>query len=293
MSRRSSKIFPRFIAAALAVPALAGAALLAAPVAFAETTETGPDGQELTVSQTALEPEGTKVTVSGTGFREDVGIYVALCVIPETGEAPGPCLGGVDMTGESGSSVWVATDPPAYAEGLTTPFEDGGSFEVEISVMADDGHTDCLDPAVAPEGCAISTRADHTRGSDRSADILIPVTFDGEAEENEEPAAEPTDEPTEEPSAEPTATETAAPEPSDDVQNDAATAETAEDDTDSFRNSTALVILIVAIVLGVVAGVTAVAFANRRKRQAARAAALERQADESDDAAEDQDGGDK
>src|SRR5690625_7973406 len=74
MSRRSSKIFPRFIAAALAVPALAGAALLAAPTAFAVTTETGPDGQELTVSQTALEPEGSKVTVSGTGFREDVGI---------------------------------------------------------------------------------------------------------------------------------------------------------------------------------------------------------------------------
>src|SRR5690625_4505889 len=268
MSRRSSKIFPRFIAAALAVPALAGAAILAAPAAFADTTETWPDGQELTVSQTALEPEGSKVTVSGTGFREDVGIYVALCVIPETGEAPGPCLGGVDMTGESGSSVWVATDPPAYAEGVTTPFEDGGSFEVEISVMADDGHPDCLDPAAAPERGALSTRAEHTPGSHRSTDILVPVTFDGEAEEDDEPAVEPTDEPTEEPSAEPTATETAAPEPSDEVQNDAATAETAEDDTDSFGNSTALVILIVAIVLGVVAGVTDVAIANRRKAQA-------------------------
>src|SRR5690625_6530751 len=165
MSRRSSKIFPRFIAAALAVPALAGAALLAAPTAFAVTTETGPDGQELTVSQTALEPEGSKVTVSGTGFREDVGIYVALCVIPETGEAPGPCLGGVDMTGESGSSVWVATEQPAYAEGLTTPFEDGGSFEVEISVMAEDGHTDSIDTAVEHEGHAYSKRADNSRGS--------------------------------------------------------------------------------------------------------------------------------
>src|SRR5690625_6229109 len=126
MSRRSSKIFPRFIAAALAVPALAGAALLAAPTAFAVTTETGPDGQELTVSQTALEPEGSKVTVSGTGFREDVGIYVALCVIPETGEAPGPCLGGVDMTGESGSSVWVATDPPARSEEHTSELQSRG-----------------------------------------------------------------------------------------------------------------------------------------------------------------------
>src|SRR5690625_4468020 len=101
MSRRSSNNFPRFIAAALAAPALVGAAVLAAPAAFAQTTETGPDGQELTVSQTSLDPEGSKVTVSGTGFRDDVGIYVALCVVPETGEAPGPCLGGVDMTGRS------------------------------------------------------------------------------------------------------------------------------------------------------------------------------------------------
>src|SRR5690625_3538361 len=177
------KIFsvPRMIGATLAVPALISAAIFAAPTALADTTETGPDGQELTVSQTALDPEGQTVTVTGTGYRDDVGIYVALCVIPEGDAAPGPCLGGVNMEGEGGASYWIATDPPAYAEGLTIPYGTAGDFEVELEVAPDDGHTDCLDPAVAPNGCAISTRADHTRDSDRSADVLIPVTFDGEA----------------------------------------------------------------------------------------------------------------
>src|SRR5690625_3291166 len=161
MSRRSSKIFPRFIAAALAAPALVGAAALTAPAAFAHTTETGPDGQELTVSTTSVDPNGSRVIVTGTGYREDVGIYVGVCAVPETGEAPGPCLGGVNMEGEGDGSYWISTNPPAYAEGLTIPFEEDGSFEVEISVMADDGHTDCLDASVAPNGCALSTRADH------------------------------------------------------------------------------------------------------------------------------------
>src|SRR5690625_116447 len=92
MSRRSSNFLPRFIAAALTAPALVGAAVLTAPAALAETTESGPDGQELTVSETDLDPEGDTVTVSGANYREDVGIYVALCVIPQEADtAPGPC----------------------------------------------------------------------------------------------------------------------------------------------------------------------------------------------------------
>src|SRR5690625_7859788 len=106
MSRRSSNFLPRFIAAALTAPALVAAAVLTAPAALAETTESGPDGQELTLSETGLDPDGDTVTVSGADFREDAGIYVALCVIPQEADtAPGPCLGGVNMSGDEESSA--------------------------------------------------------------------------------------------------------------------------------------------------------------------------------------------
>src|SRR5690625_1412646 len=106
MFNRKALKLPRFISAAFAVPALIGAGLIAAPSAFATETVAGPDGQELTVSETSLDPEGATVTVTGTGYRVDVGVYVALCVVPDEGQAPGPCLGGVNMSGEEESSIW-------------------------------------------------------------------------------------------------------------------------------------------------------------------------------------------
>lgn len=314
----------RRFSAALAVPALVGAAVFsgpavtavaaitattaigvisatpaaAAPLPAEPVTVDGPDGQQLTVSETSLDPEGATVTVTGSGYREDVGVYVALCVVPEEGETPGPCLGGVNMSGEAESSIWMSSNPPAYAEGLTVPFEDGGSFEVSLTVNANDGHTDCLDPAVAPNGCAVSTRADHTRENDRSADVLIPVTFDGS--NASDPDATPDTPGTDEPEATPEP-ETDSGEVSDDVQNEDATESEpeaapdasdatdsdAQDKTDEAGNSAGLTILIIIVVLGVIVGATAVVFANRKKRQAARAAALNESANESTEAAAD------
>jgi hypothetical protein len=144
---------------------------------------TGPQGQEVTVSRsTGLNPAGTTVTVRGSGFDLNKGIYVAFCVNKGPGQLPSPCLGGVDMKGESGSSVWVSSNPPSYGEGLARPFTQAngkGSFEVQLTVKAKDQFTNCLDKKAAPLGCVIGTRADHTRTADRSADVLIPVTFTG------------------------------------------------------------------------------------------------------------------
>ncbi|TDD47510.1 hypothetical protein E1263_34380 [Kribbella antibiotica] len=131
---------------------------------------------------TGLNPAGTKVAVRGSGFDLNKGIYVAFCVNKGPGQLPSPCLGGVDMKGESGSSVWVSSNPPSYGEGLAKPFTQSGgkgSFEVQLTVKAKDQFTNCLDKKVAPLGCVIGTRADHTRTADRSADVLIPVTFSG------------------------------------------------------------------------------------------------------------------
>ena|SRR5690625_2503941 len=141
----------------------------------------GPEGQTVNVSQSdGLNPEGQTVTVTGSGFDTSKGIYVSLCVDNGPNQQPTPCLGGVDMEGAGGASAWISSNPPAYGEGVAEPFTESGgsgSFEVTLSIAASDAFTDCLDPAVAPNGCVIGTRADHTRTGDRSADVRIPVTF--------------------------------------------------------------------------------------------------------------------
>lgn len=158
---------------------VAGAAVLlgAGPAAAAG----GPDGQQVTVSRSSnLDPAGQSVTVTGSGFDTSKGIYVALCVDNGPGSQPSPCIGGVDMEGAGGSSAWISSNPPAYGEGVALPYTGtggSGSFSVTLTIAAKDGFTDCLDPAVAPNGCVLGTRADHTRAGDRSADVRIPVSF--------------------------------------------------------------------------------------------------------------------
>ncbi|MFJ3667813.1 hypothetical protein ACIPSE_15310 [Streptomyces sp. NPDC090106] len=150
--------------------------------AFAATSATGPEGQRLTVSKSAgLTAAGETVTVSGTGYNTEKGIYVAFCVDNGPGRTPTPCVGGVDMSGESGASVWVSSDPPSYGEGLAEPYEgDGhdGSFSVRLKVRAKDANTDCTASGVT---CAVITRNDHTRGGDQSQTVRVPVTFGGSA----------------------------------------------------------------------------------------------------------------
>jgi hypothetical protein len=160
--------------------ALAGALVVtASPGATAAGgSATGPEGQKLTVSKASgLDAAGETVTVSGTGYNTEKGIYVAFCVDNGAGKTPTPCVGGVDMSGESGASVWVSSDPPSYGEGLAKPYRGSGhdgSFSVSIKVRAEDANTDCTESGVT---CAVITRNDHTRGGDQSQTVRIPVTF--------------------------------------------------------------------------------------------------------------------
>ncbi|MFF1297547.1 MULTISPECIES: LPXTG cell wall anchor domain-containing protein [unclassified Streptomyces] len=162
------------------VAASAGLVLTVVSPATAADTATGPEGQKLTVSRSAgLDPAGETVTVSGTGYNTEKGIYVAFCVDNGAGRTPTPCVGGVDMSGESGASVWVSSDPPSYGEGLAEPYKGSGhdgSFSVRLKVRAEDANTDCTKPGVT---CAVITRNDHTRGGDQSQTVRIPVTFGG------------------------------------------------------------------------------------------------------------------
>ncbi|MFH9038919.1 immunoglobulin I-set domain protein [Streptomyces sp. NPDC017966] len=139
-------------------------------------TVTGPDGQKLTVTPVNhLATENQTLKVTGSGYDEEKGVYVALCVDNGEGELPTPCIGGVDMTGGSHSSAWISSDPPDYGEDLAVPYEDGGSFEVELTVDAKDEYTDCFKAK-----CVLATRADHTLSGDRSQDVKVPVAFVGQ-----------------------------------------------------------------------------------------------------------------
>ncbi|UPT21603.1 hypothetical protein FOF52_12140 [Thermobifida alba] len=174
-----STAFRGFRSAAAVGGSLAVLAALTGSPALAATT----GGPSLTVSKTSgLNPEGEQITVTGSGYDTSKGIYVSFCDISnaDATTAPGPCIGGVDMSGESGASVWISSNPPPYGQGLAQPYEGSGtngSFTVQLTVRAADEFTDCLAEGVH---CAVVTRNDHTRSSDRSQDVFVPVTFAGQ-----------------------------------------------------------------------------------------------------------------
>ena len=143
-------------------------ALLAMPTAHAISVK-GSQGQQLTVSATTAK-NGSMITVSGNRFDETVGIYLAFCVVPKKGELPTPCGGGVNKAGTGESSFWISSNPPPYAIGLTDEFSPGGRFTHKVKISKKIGKFDCTKVK-----CAITVRADHLRGNDRSYDMFVPV----------------------------------------------------------------------------------------------------------------------
>jgi hypothetical protein len=128
----------------------------------------------ISVSRTSgLAPGGETVSVSGSCFDVNKGIYIAFCVVPPPGAVPSPCGGGVDQSGASGLSHWISSNPPPYGEGVATPYGPGGSFAVSMTPSA------TLSPTVDCRRvrCAIVTRNDHTRTGDRGQDVIVPVSF--------------------------------------------------------------------------------------------------------------------
>jgi len=146
----------------LLVASLAAVALLA--VGQHPATAAG-----LSVSQRdGLDPAGQSVQVSGSGYDESKGIYVAFCVTPSPGQVPTPCSGGAG----GGGSAWISSNPPPYAGGAATPYGPGGSFSVSVYVSGSIGGYDCTQVS-----CAVVTRNDHTLPGDRSQDVIVPVSF--------------------------------------------------------------------------------------------------------------------
>ncbi|MGW1439894.1 hypothetical protein ACWD7M_32195 [Streptomyces griseus] len=152
-------------------------------------TATGPQGQKLTVSATTgLDPAGEKVRVTGEGYGQESGIYVALCKDNGDNRVPSPCLGGADMSGGSKTSQWIVPAGDPYEGDLARAFGPGGTFDVEIEISAKGDGLDCAEVA-----CSLVTRADHRSSGDRSQDVRIPVAFAGQ--EPGEPGGEGVDVP--------------------------------------------------------------------------------------------------
>ncbi|WP_436775254.1 LPXTG cell wall anchor domain-containing protein [Yinghuangia sp. YIM S09857] len=165
-------------ATALGAATLAVAAAVAPPAAAAESA-TSKSGGRLTVSKTqALNPAGETVTVTGAGFGRvraggHNGIYVSLCQSQGPGKLATPCVGGVDMEGASGSSLWIGDKVPPYGAGLAKPFNKGaGAFEYRLTLKAKDEFVDCTKVS-----CVVQVRADHTSSGDRADDAVVPVTW--------------------------------------------------------------------------------------------------------------------
>ena len=131
----------------------------------------GEYGQTLSIKSNRVAP-GSIIKVSGRGFDETVGIYLAICVIPAKGKAPTPCGGGVNKAGLGEASVWISSNAPGYAVGLTDEFLPGGRFTHNLSVSQRIGKFDCRKVR-----CAVTVRSDHLRTGDRTQDLFIPITI--------------------------------------------------------------------------------------------------------------------
>lgn len=129
----------------------------------------GAQGQVLTASKTSVKSGGT-ITVTGDFFDETVGIYLSFCVVPKKGQIPSPCGGGINKAGIGDASIWISSNPPPYGVGLAEEFLPGGRFKQSVKILSKIGKFDCRKVR-----CAITVRADHLRGQDRSYDLFIPV----------------------------------------------------------------------------------------------------------------------
>lgn len=152
--------------------ATSGASSAISPLS-SQATGTGSKGQKLTVSQTKGLENGMTVKVTGSNYDMKLGIYVTFCVMPKKGKKPELC-GAYNITGGSTQAFWISSNPPFYAAALVTPFNKGGKFSVNLLLTKTTAYkgADCTKVQ-----CAVLTRADHTNGGNRTADVFVPIFF--------------------------------------------------------------------------------------------------------------------
>ena len=151
------------------------AILIALPLPAASASNsvksTGSNGASISISKSSY-TKNSRVAVTGSGFDETVGIYLAYCVMPKKNKIPTPCGGGTNKAGTGDASFWISSNPPPYGIDLAIPYTPGGRFKQVVDVTKMIGKFDCRKVK-----CAITVRSDHLREGDRSHDIFIPISF--------------------------------------------------------------------------------------------------------------------
>ncbi len=167
------------VAASLVLALAAPSPARAADATDAPITTISADGRSVTdgtrtlrlSNARGLSTLGESVTVTGSGYATNKGIYVAFCVAPAYNQLPTPCGGG--SSGDGSTSTWVSSNPPSYGEGVATPYGPGGTFQATFDLdPVLNATTDCRVVV-----CAVVTRNDHIRTTDRSQDLILPVGF--------------------------------------------------------------------------------------------------------------------
>jgi hypothetical protein len=160
--------------ATLVVMATAAVSALLISPASAKNLASGTFGQKISISKSTLEvsKKAQTVTVTGKGFDETIGIYLAYCVVPKSGAAPTPCGGGANKAGIAGTSIWISSNAPPYGDGLAIAFKGGGRFSEKLSITKMIGKFDCTKVK-----CAVTVRSDHLHEGDRTNDLFIPINF--------------------------------------------------------------------------------------------------------------------
>ena len=192
LERAASAILNIFPRAVTAVTAVTGAAVLtlclATPASAAagfvvktrQVTAVGTRYNLVLAAPAALSAEGQDVPVAGYGYNTAQGIFVALCVIPDSVSVddpstytarPTPCLGGRQSTNGAAHRV---TNTDTGTPGITSRYGPHGSFHVILKLNPNIASDTVCDVDVR---CAIVTRADFTATDERSYDMYIPVAF--------------------------------------------------------------------------------------------------------------------
>ena len=140
------------------------------------------DGSDVDLSQVS---PGDQIVVTGSGFDASLGIYVAVCKVPDSVDRkPGPCLGGVpdidaEQTGVEGEVQWAASnwinDDWAWRLFGARSFDDRDAGTFTAYLLIPEGSDEFVDCVV--DSCAIYTRNDHTALDNRVQDLYLPVSF--------------------------------------------------------------------------------------------------------------------
>lgn len=182
MSRITRAAAVTAVAAALTIGLATSASAAPLTVKTRQTTTTDGDTYNLTLAApTTLSAQGQHVPVFGAGYNTDQGIFIALCVVPDSVDVddpatytarPTPCLGR--GAGDTSGAAHRVTNTDTGTPGITSRYGPGGSFYATLKLKPQLADGTVCDIDVK---CAIVTRADFTATNDRTYDLYIPVTF--------------------------------------------------------------------------------------------------------------------